>query len=220
MRSVIKKPFTLAHDTYHALVPYNARLLVWSYRRRRAQELREHLESANRELVRRVRVNLAQVISQYPDASGAIIISPTSNWDTSLFQRPQQMAMAFASLGYVVLYWVRPERRGAGDRIQKLQHGLYVCDVPAPVFSVASGAIVIAYTHNYNWVRRLRNSPTIVYDIVDHLEIYSDFPLRMLRFNQKTLLQQARVVSATADDLLKAILPARPERYSAPMEST
>ena len=104
----------------------------------------------------------------------------------------------------------------AGDRIQKLQHGLYVCDVPAPVFSVAPGAIVIAYTHNYNWVRRLRNSPTIVYDIVDHLEIYSDFPMRMLRFNQKTLLQQARVVSATADDLLKAILPARPDAVLCP----
>ena len=205
----IKLPYAVTRGAYQALVPYDRRLILWTFRRRQAQEIRERIEFIDRDLIRRCRAELSEIIARHPEAKGIVIFPPSVEWDTPLFQRPHQMARAFASLGYLVLYWERQDKKYTGSRFRNIEGLLYVADVPAHVFSVASNAIVISYTYNYNWVRYLNNSPTIVYELIDHLDIFSNFPRHMLRSNHRKLLRRAAVVAGTSDDLEAELKPER-----------
>jgi glycosyltransferase involved in cell wall biosynthesis len=115
-----------------------------------------------------------------------------------------------------VLYWVRVDDKDSASRIRTIQDRLYVCDVPAPVFSVAHNPIVISYTYNYGWVKYLSNSPTLIYELIDHLDIFSNFPRRRLQSSHKKLLRRAAVVAGTADDLLKELKPSRRDAVLCP----
>ena len=204
------------HWLYHAVVPYSVRIKFWTYRQRTAQALRERTDLWHRVAVARQRAELAAILASHPEAKGVVIIPPCVEWDTPLFQRPHQMAIAFASVGYLVLYWVREPASEDENRFRQVRERLYVCNVPAPVFSVVNDPVVISYTYNYDWVCYLKRGPTVVYELIDHLDIFSNFPMRMLRRNHERLLRRARVVVGTADDLVKELLPSRPDAVLCP----
>jgi glycosyltransferase involved in cell wall biosynthesis len=65
--------------------------------------------------------------------------------------------------------------------------------------------VVISYTYNYNWVTYLKYAPTVVYELIDHLDIFSNFSPRTLRSNHQKLLRRAKVVVGTADDLVREL---------------
>jgi glycosyltransferase involved in cell wall biosynthesis len=201
----VAAPIEAVHQKYHDVVPYETRLKFWSYRERMLVILRERTELLERRLIRRYRIELKEILARHPEAKGIIIVPPCVEWDTPLFQRPHQMAIAFASLGYLVLYWVRKPIPPGEPRIRNVRERLYVCNVPAPVFGVVGQPIVISYTYNYNWVTYLKYAPTVVYELIDHLDIFSNFSARTLRSNHQKLLRRAKVVVGTADDLVREL---------------
>ena len=216
MSRAARLPYGAALGIYHALVPYDRRIILWSYRQRKAQEIRERVESLDRELIQRCRVELSEIIAQHPTTKGVVIFAPSADWDVPLFQRPHQMAIAFASIGFLVLYWIRPSKRSLGTRFRTVMNGLYICDVPASAFSEITKPIVVSYTHNYQWVRLLRNSPTIIYELIDHLDIFSTYSRRGLLSSHKKLLRQAAVVVGTADNLVSELQAYRPDALLCP----
>src|SRR5215469_8114798 len=132
-RIAARSPYGAALGVYRALVPYDRRIILWAYRQRKTQELRERIELLDRDLIHRCRVELSEIIAKHHDAKGIIIFAPSADWDVPLFQRPHQMAMAFASLGYLVLYWILPSKSSSVTRFRSVKDGLYICDVPAAV---------------------------------------------------------------------------------------
>ncbi len=214
--ALIRSPFTAVHRLYHSAIPFERRLIVWSWRRRKTFHLRLLRESLRGSLVRTCQAEVRQILAQYPDVKGVVIIPPSVPWYTELFQRPQQMALAFASLGYVVLYWVEDiDIQDESIRFRKVAERVHLCKVPPSAFWVCQRPIFISYTYNYNWVSLVR-APRVVYELIDHLDIFSNFPIRQLRRYHRRLLRRADVVVGTADDLLAELKPKRPDAILCP----
>jgi glycosyltransferase involved in cell wall biosynthesis len=213
---LVKLPYTLVNRLYHSAIPYERRLIVWSWRRRKTFQLRLLRESLRRNLVRACQAEVRQIMAQYPDVKGVVIFPPSVPWYTELFQRPQQMALAFASLGYVVLYWVEDiDKEDESIRFRKVAERVHLCKVPPSAFWVCQRPIFISYTYNYNWASLLR-APRVVYELIDHLDIFSNFPASALRRYHRRLLRRADVVVGTADDLLAELKPKRPDAILCP----
>jgi glycosyltransferase involved in cell wall biosynthesis len=215
LRTVARTPWRAVHGIYQAIVPYDRRLVFWSWRRRNTFHLRLLRESLKWKLVRALQAELKEILAQYPEANGVVIFPPSVPWYTELFQRPQQMAQAFAAQGYVVLYWVEDMAGDRATHFRKVAERLHLCNVPPAVFWICPRPIFISYTYNYNWATLLR-SPVIVYELIDHLDIFSNFPMRMLLRYHQRLLTRARVVVGTADDLVAELKPHRPEALLCP----
>ena len=73
---------------------------------------------------RRYERELDDILDTHRDAAGIVIYPPTIGWAAQLFQRPQQMARAFARMGYLTFFgvdWGGPEEvrgfRYADDRL-------------------------------------------------------------------------------------------------------
>lgn len=208
-------PARLIHDIYHYAVPYGTRIIFWNWRRRHTFLLRQFMHSLNRNAVRAGQAELQRLLASYPHARGVVLFPPSTPWHTDLFQRPNQMALAFASLGYVVLYWIEDMADDGASRFLKVAEGVHLCDAPPAVFSVCDQPIFIAYTYNYNWTALLR-SPVIVYEMIDHLDIFSNFARSTLRRYHRRLLRRADVVVGTADDLVAELKPYRPDAILCP----
>lgn len=208
--TILKLPYWLIHSVYHAVIPYRIRIVLWAYRRQVRRSIKEFIQAKDRKLIEACRIELKEIIRAYPDAKGIILFPPSVEWDTTLFQRPHQMAMAFASLGYLVLYWVRIDSVDNVKRFRKVAERLYLCNVPPRAFSMIERPITITYTYNYNWASQL-NAPIIVYEMIDHLEIFSNFPLPLLQHYHKILLRRAKVVIGTASPLVTELARYRPD---------
>jgi glycosyltransferase involved in cell wall biosynthesis len=62
----------------------------------------------------------------------------------------------------------------------------------------------------------LLRGPIIIYEMIDHLSIFSNFPMSMLRRYHRRLLRRADLVVGTADDLLAELKPQRPDAILCP----
>jgi glycosyltransferase involved in cell wall biosynthesis len=126
------------------------------------------------------------------------------------------MARGFASLGYVVLYWVEEiDKQNESVRVREVEPRLHLCKVPPAAFWVCKRPIFISYTYTYRWQSLLR-TPIIVYELIDHLSIFSDFPMSVLQRYHQRLLRRADLVVGTADDLLAELKLQRPDAILCP----
>ncbi len=211
----VRAPARLVHQVYQTAVPYEKRLIFWSWRRRNTFQMQQLIRSLDVSAVRAGRAELRAILAQYPDAKGIVIFPPSAPWYTTLFQRPQQMALALAALGYVVLYWVEDMDGDRSTRFRKVAERLHLCNVPPSVLRTCDQPIVVTYAHTYNWAAMLRR-PVVVYELIDHLDIFTDFPRRMLERYHHRALRRATVVVGTADDLVAALKPSRPDAILCP----
>lgn len=209
----IQRPF---RSVYQRLIPYEKRLIFWSWRRGKTFHLRLLYQSLQRNLVVACQAEIRSIMARYPDRKGVVIFPPSVPWYVELFQRPQQMALAFASLGYVVLYWVEDiDKQDDSVRFRKVAERVHLCKAPPSAFWVCQRPLYISYTYNYQWASLMR-SPVIIYEMIDHLDIFSNFPMRMLRRYHERLLRRADLVVGTADDLLAELKPKRPDAILCP----
>jgi glycosyltransferase involved in cell wall biosynthesis len=215
LRMPIKRAMSAALSVYRAVVPYRVRVYYWAHRRRRGAANIERAQMRDTQFMQTCRETLKQIVSQYPAARGVVIFPPSIDWDTPLFQRPQQMALAFAALGYLVLYSVRADSPSELDRFHRVTDRLHVCRVPPAVYDVIEGAIAVAYTYSYRWARHLI-SPIVVYEMIDDLEIFTDYPLWLLRYYHAKLVQRAAVVVGCASYLHAKLIRRRPDALLCP----
>lgn len=214
-QAIYQAPYRLVHAWYHALVPYKTRIVFWAYRRRLQRSIKEYLQAQNQQLIHQAKQELRDILAQHQEAKGVVIFPPSVEWNTPLFQRPHQMAMAFASLGYLVLYWVRIDSIDAVKIFRDVADRLYLCNVSPSVLSLVERPIVFTYTHNATWTARL-NNPVIIYELIDRLEIFNGFRLTTLQRYHQRLLNQATIVVGTANELVADLLPIRPDTLLCP----
>src|SRR5579884_2296156 len=158
-------PFRVIKRCYQALVPYDTRIVFWSYRHRRIRAIKEFMQANNvREILKNRRM-LKAIIAAHRDVPGIVILLPSVEWHTTLFHRPHQMALACARLGYLVLYWVHVDSKDMVHDFERITDNLYLCNVTPAVMGVVPRPITISYTYNFPWSERLR-SPQLVYELI------------------------------------------------------
>jgi polysaccharide pyruvyl transferase CsaB len=171
----------------------------------------EHRPSETRKMLEK---ELSQVLDLHSEAAGIVVFPPTIGWSAHLFQRPQQMAMAFARMGYLAFYGVdwggREEVRGfryRGDR-------LCLMGVPTEdllILRAIPNPLMMSYVYNFDFHRHL-SEPTTVFEHIDHLEVFaSSYTMEQLTAWYDVAIHKADVPVASARDLQIEMLPLRPD---------
>jgi teichuronic acid biosynthesis glycosyltransferase TuaH len=171
------------------------------------------------EFRRRYEIELDEILDTHKDAAGIVIYPPTIGWAAQLFQRPQQMARAFARMGYLTFFgvdWGGPEEvrgfRYADDR-------LCLAGLPPnllPILDRVPDPLMVSYVYNFEFRKYLSN-PTTIFEHIDHLDVFaSSFPLDQLGSWFHEAARGADVVAASARDLQMELLSARPDTILCP----
>lgn len=153
---------------------------------------------------------LKQVLDLYPDREGVIIYPPTHDWGF-MFQRPQQMARAFARRGYLYFYCTKNERSDSVIGYQEVESHLFVCHVPLETFRLVEQPIVYLGAAWYRGKFAYLNSPRIIYDCYDDLEVSG---ARVE--DHENLLATAEMVLVASKRLLDDIQGIRPDAVFVP----
>ncbi|MBW4437907.1 MAG: polysaccharide pyruvyl transferase CsaB [Pleurocapsa minor GSE-CHR-MK-17-07R] len=158
---------------------------------------------------------LQQLINSHPDAKGILIFPPSIDWNMPLFQRPQQMALAFARLGYLVLYLLREDSFDGAPGIQKITQNLYLGKFPLAALGILEHPVVCVYSYNIDTLSYF-NAPRVIYEQLDELDVFVNFPLDRLKKNHAIMVQTADVVVGTADRLVEQLRNDRTDVVLAP----
>ncbi|MEM3489711.1 MAG: glycosyltransferase [Nitrososphaerota archaeon] len=143
--------------------------------------------------------DLSRIIEKYRDRKDVVIYLPTHDWGY-MFQRPQQIARAFAKQGYLWFYCTNNEKVDNVRSFVEVEDGLIICNVPLQVFSKVNNPIV--YLGSSSLVSKLRyfNNPYIVYDHYDELSVSSSCEKDHL-----DLLRKANLVIVSSRRLLEKV---------------
>jgi len=163
---------------------------------------------------------LADAVSKRP---GPIFVFPaqTVAWGY-LFQRPQQMARALASLGATVIYFADADFPGRPDRLVrspvKLDNGVILFADGRDGRSLASlGRPVVCWQywpHQRTFIDNLPPDSVRIYDCLDSLEAFYPYP--QMHADHAEALHNADIVTATSDALLQAARRIRPDAIFVP----
>lgn len=168
---------------------------------------------------RSIRLQLEALVRSYPDAPGFVILPPGIGWDVELFQRPQQMALAFAHLGYPVLYHLQSKYRDGLVGYRPAVEGVTVGYLPeelVDVLHLVPRPIYLSYVYNFEWRSHLEN-PITVYEHIDHLEVFEHVYERDdLERWHRTALAEATVPVGSAMDLLAELKAERTDAVLVP----
>jgi polysaccharide pyruvyl transferase CsaB len=162
---------------------------------------------------------LNQILAAHPGAPGYVVFPPNIGWRTDLFQRPQQMALAFARQGYLVFFglgsWHHLELGG----MKPVAEGVYLFSYrpgDEAVLALLPRPLMVGYVYNFDFARHL-DHPVTVFEHIDGLEVFAaSYPEAELQAWFKAAVAEADIVTASARDLLAPLLPARPDAVLCP----
>jgi len=138
---------------------------------------------------------------------GIILYPPTVDWDFPLFERPHQLALALADLGYLVLFSTAWQRFDNVSGFHKIKDRCYVTDqYPLLVNELPRFYCLLLSTNitlPLSEVQKLKNKSVIIYDYLDEIseKITPGRPIDNLRRRNEYMLRNADIILATADSL-------------------
>jgi glycosyltransferase involved in cell wall biosynthesis len=142
-----------------------------------------------------------------------VVLTPTVDWEITLFQRPQQMALALGALGVPCLYATTNQSAGA-DGIAEVAPGCWLVEDLALCLETLDKFTLVAFSTSPAEVRLadLRRAATravVVYDLVDeiHTDIYAISA--SMEERHEAMVREADLVSVTADRLLDQVSAVR-----------
>jgi hypothetical protein len=178
----------------------------------------EEPESADPQAVKAAEDEVREVLERHSDVAGIIVYPPSIGWNVSLFQRPQQMALAFAKLGYLVFYGV-DAREGIGEGIEPRAERLYLYPVSWAMMEAVGqipDPITVSYVYNFSWTKKLTD-PRVIFEHIDELEVFTTtHTIEDLSDWYEEAIEGAEVVVGSARDLLEAVRPRRPDAFLCP----
>lgn len=142
-----------------------------------------------------------------------IVFAPSLDWDVQLFQRPQQLAIALANQGALVLY-IQPKPDRKQPPIQKQSSGLFLCNLFVEAFDVIEKSYVYFLTWNCGYLKFFKN-PVLIYDYLDDINVFYADQETVIRSHQE-MLHDANLLLVTAKKLFQEVLPVRPDAVYCP----
>ena len=157
--------------------------------------------------------DLESILKQYPEAPGVVVFPPTIGWNISLFQRPHQLARAFANKGFLVFFCTEAHVDNLRG-FRQVTPGLYLANVPWGVFDPVERPITFTLPYNREYLFQLRQ-PIAVYEVIDDLDVFPGDPVQLQK-NHELSLKEADLVLVTADRLMERVKPIRPDAILCP----
>jgi glycosyltransferase involved in cell wall biosynthesis len=113
---------------------------------------------------------LNRILKEYPDRKGIILYPPTHDWGF-MFQRPHQLARAFAKEGYLFFYFTENKFTDGIVGFYQAEGSLYVCHVPLHLFrDLPCSILYIGSPWNRGLLTLFKGMP-VIYDQYDDLEV-------------------------------------------------
>lgn len=151
---------------------------------------------------------LEGIILDHPDARGLIVFKAIIDWKVPLFQRPQQLANAFAKKGFLVFYCTPNWKYDKYDSgFTAISDYMYIYHGDHEVFNYLDDYIVFI---NWNIDGALKpfKKAKVIYDYIDRIDLLSEYG-DQVKADHLELIRDADVVSVTADDLFKDVAETR-----------
>jgi polysaccharide pyruvyl transferase CsaB len=168
---------------------------------------------------RQLEKDLDRILDTHKEAAGIVVYPPTIGWAAQLFQRPQQMARAFARMGYLTFFGVQ---WGGDEEVRGFRYEddrLCLAGLPIEHLSILErvpNPLMVSYVYNFEFRQHLTN-PTTIFEHIDHLDVFgSSFPMEQLGSWFDEAAREAEVVAASARDLQVEMLPLRPDTILCP----
>jgi glycosyltransferase involved in cell wall biosynthesis/2-polyprenyl-3-methyl-5-hydroxy-6-metoxy-1,4-benzoquinol methylase len=156
---------------------------------------------------------LRRLLDRHAGARDVVVFAPSVEWDIPLFQRPQQLALALARQGALVLY-VEPPHTARPAGLHALGERLYLCHAPTETFRALRRPAVVVLSYNRASLAAF-DAPRVVYDYIDDLDVFPGGRAR-LEDDHAALMRDAAVVLATADRLHRQVAAVRPDGLLCP----
>lgn len=164
-------------------------------------------------LRRQIEDQLARVLDEHPDVPGIVVYPPSIGWKVSLFQRPQQMALAFARLGYLVFYGIDHINNEGVMGLHWAAPRIYLTAIPwgmTDLLEMIRDPISVSYVYNFAFTKHLKD-PRVIFEHIDELEVFTAaHRLDDLEDWYDEAIIGADVVAGSARDLVSKVSDARP----------
>jgi len=155
-----------------------------------------------------MRRKFSQIVRKHREAKEIIFFAPSVEWDLPLFQRPQQMALAFARKNALVFY-CEPTFINIDADFVEVAPRLYRCNLQPEFKRIMKSPIVIVFSYNKHWLDYFDN-PIVIYEMIDELSVFP-YEQERLRQDHLELCQNAKLVVTTAKRLYDQVWPIRPD---------
>ncbi len=153
---------------------------------------------------------LQDVLAAHPQRRGVIIYPATHDWGF-MFQRPHQMARAFARQGFLFFYGTNNEKTDGLFGFHPVEPNLYLFHAPLDVFKDLKSPIVYIGSPWHADKPGLFTDPRIIYDHYDDLNVSSG-----RKEDHQKLIHSAQVVLVTSRLLEQTVSKERPDAIFAP----
>lgn len=157
---------------------------------------------------------LGRILARHPSPREVVLLPPTVYWHTPVFQRPNQMALAFARTGCLVFFCEPRVGTTMAPGFHPIAEGLYVANVPLETFRRLDSPLVLALAYHEADLAKL-GLVRLVYEVIDELDVLPG-NLRELQRAHVRLMATAMTVTATAERLLEKARTLRPDALLSP----
>jgi len=168
------------------------------------QGVRERLAVQQRE-IQAYRRQLEEILAAHPHRRDVVVYPATHDWGF-MFQRPHQMARAFARQGVLFFYGTQNELTDSIYGFREVEPNLIVFHVPLESFAGLAAPLVYIGSPWHRDKLACFQQPRLIYDHYDDLAVSGGRPEDHL-----WLLEHARVAITTSRLLLEAAAPIRPD---------
>ena len=153
------------------------------------------------------------VTDRVTESRGVVIFLLNIEWYVHLFQRPQQLAQAFARLGYTVIFDNSNQGKPGWEEIESR---LFLYNGPPEVLHLLPDPLVWALTYNWERAAAFPEGTRTLYDWIDELDVFDGHDLDKLHRLHDLALSGAAMTSASARSLLQKASEQRPNTLYLP----
>lgn len=158
---------------------------------------------------------LEELLAENAGVRDIVVLTPSILWNVPLFQRPQQMALAFARCGCLTIFCEIPASTDFPAGFHKMAERLYIyARAPLDVLKRLPAPAVVALAYNQPDLVNF-SEPRVVYEYIDELSVFPGNLIELQRSHDE-LVRSAAVVVATADVLHRRVQVVRPDAILGP----
>jgi GT2 family glycosyltransferase len=147
------------------------------------------------------RDELAKLLQQ--NIRDVVVVAPNLGWETPVFQRPQQMALAFGRQNCLTIFCEWPLSQSAGF----IQVAPLVSRYQGPfdtLFEHDWNPLVVVYSYNTDFAQEFKSPHRVLYEYIDDLDVFP-YDQDELAAAHKYWVHNADLVIATAKDLYEEV---------------
>ncbi len=213
--TLIKKPHQIPKVVKKLIIKILKKVLPQKVKNHVKKQMFAHpyLFHPMRLLKRAKHISTLKTIISNCSYKGIIIYPPTIDWDMPLFQRPQQLALAFAKEGYLFFYGTANLNNDNVEGFKKIAENLYVTNQIEILKDVEDKIVFISWPLNKPFAEKFKKSK-LIYDFIDELEVFDARGKTQSEMykNHEYLVKKADVVVCTADKLLDSANKLKPKK--------